>query len=367
MANSILEKIYTFPIKGFPGIELSSTGLTSGKGITGDRHYAVTRGVSPTGDWMPARSYYINARTDGMLKFKLDQSESGTIKITNPAGKSVTIEPDNSASLEGANLVLPQFMEHAGVADDLPPPQIIERGAKGNWDYPDTPISIINGETVRVISSAMGKEMDPLRYRGNLILDGFPAWEEFALMGKRIRIGGAEFEVMRPIARCPTPGVDPKTGDRDIPFESLMPEQFGHSYCGMYAVVTRSGAISVLDEIEVLGNCKMSFETASREAEDYRLWPRIVEISNCEIRDDITRMSLAGTGPWPLPEAKPGQRIRFLLGANNWTSEYIAGTTSGHYHFEIEKSATADPVSEHLRTAFSAGDRLVVCGPFGRV
>ena len=367
MASTILEKIYKYPIKGFSGIELETADLLNGDGIPNDRRYAVTRGVSPNGEWMPARSYYINALVDGMLEFNLREHDNGTIEITNPAGNSVLIDPNDSAGLQLANQGLAGFMSHAGVDEHLPQPQIIERGTKGNWDYPDTPISIINAETVRTIGAALGYEMDPLRYRGNLVVDGLSAWEEFAMMGKRIRIGEAELEVMRPIPRCPAPGVNPVDGERDIDFEKIMPEHFGHVYCGMYAVVVKAGNISQSNTVEVVGDAQMSLEKASHEAEDYRLWPRIVEVAGCETGEHSTRLSLKSTGPWPLPNAKPGQRLRFLMGADNWTSDYIAKTSPGHYHFEIEKSVTGDPATEYLRTAYATGNRMVVCGPFGRV
>lgn len=367
MSNTILESIHAFPIKGFPGVSLSSTRLKEGDGIPNDRRYAVTRGVAPSGNWMPARNYYINSQVDGMMMFRLDQASDCTVKITNPAGQDITIDPRLTDSITLANLTLPRFMKHVGVKEDLPPPQLVERSNLGNWDYPDTPISIINAGTVRAISDGLGVAMDALRYRGNLVLNGLPAFDEFAYMGKRIRIGKAEIEVMRPIVRCPTPGVNTATGERDIDFEKLLPETFGHAYCGMYAIVVKTGEISTSDTVTVIGDAEISLETASLEAEDYRLWPRIVEVSNLSNDENETRMSLKATGPWPLPEAKLGQRLRFIMGPHKWTSEYIADASSDQYHLTVEKSPSDDPVTEHLRTAYSTGDQLIVCGPFGRV
>jgi len=367
MTNTILENIFWYPIKGFPGTELKSTKLLERAGIPNDRRFAITRGTTSDGNWMPARSYFINAWVDGLLNFSIEKANNSGLKITNPAGAEIYISFDDSATLAAANEKLAAFMAHVPVDLEKTAPKLIEQNDHGgNWDFPDTPISIINAGSVRAVSDAVGKDMAALRFRGNLVLSGMPAWEELGLMGKRIRIGEAELEVMRPTVRCPAPGVNTQTGERDIAFEKAMPKLFGHSCCGMYAFTVKPGAISAGDTVEVIADAEISLVDASAEADDYRLWPRKVKITTCEIGEDTTRMSLAQTGPWPLPQGSPGQRLRLHLGPEQWTTEYIAATSPGHYHLEVEKSSTADPVTEKLRSEYKAGDELVVSGPYGR-
>ncbi len=368
MSNPTLESIYAFPFKGFPGQKLQSSKLSKGAGLPNDRRYAVTKGIEATGEWMPARSFYVVSRVDGMPKFTLEKADQKRVVLANPAGQKVEIRHDDPASISKANADIMAFMQHVGVASDGPWPEIIERNDKGgNWDYPDTAISIINASTVSEIGKTLGVDMDPLRYRGNLVIKGLPAWAEFGLKGKRLKLGDAELEVMRPIVRCPTPGVNPDTGDNDIEFEKLLPEHYGHAYCGMYAAVVKSGTITASEPIEMIGDAEMPVTQAAAEAEDYRLWPRLVEISFCEIGDISTRLSLRKFDPWPLPQASPGQRLRFHLGPDAWTTDYITAVSPGHYHLEIEKSATGDPVTEKLRTSYEAGKTLIVSGPFGKV
>jgi hypothetical protein len=58
-------------------------------------------------------------------------------------------------------------------------------------------------------------DLDPRRFRGNLWLDGLAPWEEFDLVGKRLRIGAAELDVVEPIGRCRATEANPDTGRRD--------------------------------------------------------------------------------------------------------------------------------------------------------
>ena len=44
-------------------------------------------------------------------------------------------------------------------------------------------------------------ELDPIRFRVNLYSSGLPAWREFAMVGKTIRVGDVKREVPRPTDR----------------------------------------------------------------------------------------------------------------------------------------------------------------------
>ena len=260
-------------------------------------------------------------------------------------------------------------MEPVGVASGLPPPKIIQRpGRVANWDYKDTPLSIINLETVKAVGKQIGTELDPRRFRGNLLISGLAPWQEFGLIGKRIKIGDALLEIIRPIDRCPAPGVNPETGERDIPVAELLVEHFGHVFCGMYAKVVKGGVIRATDLVSVVGDSEIMVSTAQTEdSSDYRLWPRPVIITRYDNLPEITRLSIKSANNWPQPEAAKGQRVRFHLAERGWTAEHISAATPDQYMFEVEKSVTSDPVTEYLRKGLQVGQEIVVSGPFGRI
>ena len=81
-------------------------------------------------------------------------------------------------------------------------------------DYPHKVVSLINTATVAAMSREFGQELDPLRFRGNVYVDGLPAWAEFDFLGAGLTIGDIRFEVVKRIQRCAATDVNPRTAER---------------------------------------------------------------------------------------------------------------------------------------------------------
>lgn len=367
MTNPTLQSIWRFPVKGFAGEQLTETKLVAGAGIAHDRQFAVTDGVKDTGEWMRANSFFRTAKSDGLQTIAM-KFEGGEIILGHHDGNEIRFAINDEDSLRKANQTIAEFMKPIGVHDDLPPPQIIKRSAsRGTWDYVDSPISIINTETVKQVGEALNADLDPIRFRGNLIVSDLAAWQEFSLMGKRIRIGGAVLDVHRPIDRCPAPGVNPISGERDVEVTPGLRDHFGHIYCGVYANVVEDGDIKPRDKLEVIGDSAIPLEELMvSNASAYPLWPRVAKITAYEVNEQITRLSLTNATPWPLPAPEVGQRVRFHLGPDQWTTEYISAILPAHYHFEVEKSTTGDPLTEQLRNGLHRSQEIIISGPFGK-
>jgi len=74
-------------------------------------------------------------------------------------------------------------------------------------------VSIINLESLRALEAAVGTRVDPLRFRANFYINGWPAWHEFALMGRTMSVGRvAQIKLVKRIVRCAATNVDPRTG-----------------------------------------------------------------------------------------------------------------------------------------------------------
>lgn len=77
-------------------------------------------------------------------------------------------------------------------------------------------------------------------------------------------------------------------------------------------------------------------------------------------------ISIKSAGPWPLPQANNGQRVRFHI------AQDLIGVAIVHEQLDhatvlhVEPSATNDPATAYLLEKVKAGDRLIVSGPFGR-
>src|SRR5262249_52585781 len=111
-------------------------------------------------------------------------------------------------------------------------------------------VSIINLASVAEIAHAIGVTVDPLRFRGNLYVDGWPAWGEFELLDRELAVGqSVRLKVVKRIVRCAATNVDPSTGVRDLAIPETLMRRFGHGDCGVYAEVIAGGTIARGDNI----------------------------------------------------------------------------------------------------------------------
>ena len=117
-------------------------------------------------------------------------------------------------------------------------------------DIPDKALSFINLNSVNDFEVKIKKEVNYSRFRGNLILSGINAWEEFNWLGKIISIGDVKFEIFRKTKRCAATNVNPKTGLRDLNIPNQLQKIYGHYDLGVYGRVLSKGTIKINDEIK---------------------------------------------------------------------------------------------------------------------
>jgi GntR family transcriptional regulator / MocR family aminotransferase len=128
----------------------------------------------------------------------------------------------------------------------LPAPPVLVRSRGGHFmDKPDNVISLINLATVRSLEQQWGVDIDPLRFRANIYIDGARPWEEFDWVGKEIRIGDAVFAVDRKNGRCGATNVNPTTARRDLDIPSSLRATVGHKNLGVYLIVRDGGEVAV--------------------------------------------------------------------------------------------------------------------------
>ena len=78
------------------------------------------------------------------------------------------------------------------------------------------PVSVISLQTVAAIGALAGRELEPLRFRPNVVIDAPGAeYPEEALVGRELRIGGARLRLDVRDTRCMVINFDPRTAERD--------------------------------------------------------------------------------------------------------------------------------------------------------
>ena len=128
-------------------------------------------------------------------------------------------------------------------------PRCSQAGGHSFSDVARKVVSIINLGSVAAIEGIIGRPVDPLRFRANLYVSGWPAWHEFELLDRTLAIGDVRLKVVKRIVRCAAVNVDPESAARDLDIPHTLMRRFGHADCGVYAEVVAGGAISVGDAI----------------------------------------------------------------------------------------------------------------------
>ncbi|VEU39647.1 unnamed protein product [Pseudo-nitzschia multistriata] len=136
-------------------------------------------------------------------------------------------------------------------------------GVKNNPGGDTRTVHIVNRATVREFSNKIGLELNPMRFRPNIVIDGLGPWEEFDWVGRTLRIVPKEegdndenasgvqhaahlrLKVLTKTVRCEGIGIDPldpKTGKLDMP--KLLSENYPEHgpYLGVYASIEVIGA-----------------------------------------------------------------------------------------------------------------------------
>jgi uncharacterized protein YcbX len=112
-------------------------------------------------------------------------------------------------------------------------------------------VSLINLASLRALEAAMGRTLDPLRFRANIYVDGLPAWSEFDLIDQCLSIGEVSFQAVRRTTRCPATNVNLETAERDADVPKALRENFGHGTIGIYLAVRTNGSLKPGDPVQV--------------------------------------------------------------------------------------------------------------------
>jgi uncharacterized protein len=250
MSAARIQAIYRYPVKGLSAQALPRVRLSAGLTLPADRLYAIENGPSgfdPAAPaYFPKQRFLMLMRNERLAALRTDFDDQT---------HRLTIWADGRLAAEGDLRT-----EKGRAADELRGPPKIIAGNDGHTfsnmkpphsfsDVAQKAVSIINLASVAAIADAVGAPVDPLRFRGNLYVAGWPAWREFELMGKEITIGSALLKVVRRIKRCAATNVEPETGIRDFNIPQSLMQSFGHADCGVYAEVIGGGEIAVGDAI----------------------------------------------------------------------------------------------------------------------
>jgi len=247
-----IDAIYRYPVKGLSPQALPRVQLTAGQTLPADRLYAIENGPcgfdSAAPAYFPKQRFLMLMRNERLASLRTDYSEvSHTLTIQWEGREAVA---GDLRTKEG-RLAIEAFFRRFMPNELHGPPKVLFGGSHSFSDVAKKVVSIINLASVAALENAAGNAVNPLRFRGNIYVAGWPAWHEFDLLDRELTIGQARLKVVKRIQRCAATDVDPDTGMRDLTLPRTLMKNFGHADCGVYAEVLAGGGIAVGDAVRV--------------------------------------------------------------------------------------------------------------------
>lgn len=353
--------LHRFPVKGFPAEDVARAVLEPGAGVPGDRVLAVSDGTADTvpGSWNRWSHFFALKKRADLAAWSVSTITEGAVALTPPASTApIVIDPADPGSRSRAAAAI---AAHLPAAD----PRAVDvltayaPGApQGMFDSEHGHVSIISLATVRALAAQTGTRVDPLRFRGNLLIDGLEPFAEFDLVGSIVRIGEARVLIRSTIERCTATTVGPSTAVSDMGVPRMLATEFGHIHCGVYGTVLSPGRVQPNDPI-----------TVDSATTDHPLpagtGPRTMLVTDsAPLEDGRHTLRLRDPYRWFPQHWEAGRHIRVHLpveGRHTWRTYTAVLVDEAEFSLIVE---VRGPVSTAL-TRLAAGDSLTVSGPFG--
>jgi uncharacterized protein YcbX len=255
-AAAQIQGIYRYPVKGLSAEQLPSVVLAAGQTLPADRAYAIENGPSGFDPSAPAyfpKQRFLMLMRNERLATLSTRFDEATDTLTVHAGDRETVQGD--LRTVAGRAAIEAFFTRFCATDLRGPPKVLHAPGHSFSDVARKVVSIINLASVAEIATAVGTPVDPLRFRGNVYVEGWAPWREFDLLDQEFAVGPTvKLRIVKRIVRCAATNVDPRTGVRDLAIPETLLRRFGHGDCGVYAEIIAGGTIARGDRVIPLRN-----------------------------------------------------------------------------------------------------------------
>lgn len=244
--------LYRYPVKGLTPEPLESVRLAPGETLPFDRAYAIENGPSGFDEGaprhLPKANFLMLMRNERLASLDA-RFDDATATLT--LSRDGRLLAEASLATEDGRRTIAAFFDDFARDELRGPAKVLHVPGFSFSDVAAKVVSLINAESVRDLGARLGAEVNPLRFRGNLLVEGLPAWAELDLVGKRVTAGGVVLEGVERIVRCAATNVNPVTAERDLAIPRSLLDLYGHGHCGAYLRVVAGGEIRVGDVLTV--------------------------------------------------------------------------------------------------------------------
>jgi MOSC domain-containing protein len=255
--------LYRYPVKGFTPEECEALTVLDEGRIAGDRVLGIRFGDIEAADdaWSRKTGMVALVNTPGLARLRVRfEQKDFRLQISLVTGLLV----DEALNLEGRKRIAARLADYVLQLDDNPlsghperlPLRVIGDGVAPRYHDEEAGRVTLHGRgSLHALASALGTEVSELRFRSNIAVDGLAAWEEQRWVGRKIRIGALEFDVVKPKTRCLATHANPETGERDLPILTTLTREIGQdnpTFAVAMLPSSRGGQIRVGDPVTLL-------------------------------------------------------------------------------------------------------------------
>ena len=255
--------LYRYPVKGFTPEKCDVLMVLEEGRIAGDRALGFRFADSglPDTAWSRKYGYAVLANTPELARLTA-RFDHETLRLRIEHDGRVLAD---EALDEAGRKRLAGAIEHyvLGLPDnpltghpERMPLQLIGDGVTPRYqDSEHGQITLHSRESLASVATALGDPaLDEIRFRSNIAIEGIGEWAEQDWIGRKLRIGALEFDVVRPKVRCLATHANPRTGARDLPVMQTLVTAFKQKQPTFaVAIVTRGrgGQIRVGDAVSL--------------------------------------------------------------------------------------------------------------------
>ncbi|HSQ02451.1 MAG TPA: MOSC domain-containing protein [Burkholderiales bacterium] len=256
--------LYRYPVKGFaPETCDTLTMLPEGR-IAGDRVLGLRFANCAAADevWSTKHEMVALVNTPGLARFDLRLDHRALRLRLRFDGAAVIEAPLDEAGRERiATALADQVLRLdenplSGHPERLPLRLVGDGRTPRYQDNAAGQITLHGRESLQAVARTVDDPaLSEVRFRSNIAVEGLEAWEEQQWIGRKIRIGTVELQVVTPKTRCLATHANPLTGKRDI---AMMPAllqcyvQERPTFAVALMPTRGGGEIHIGDSIEVL-------------------------------------------------------------------------------------------------------------------
>ena len=250
MTTPAITAIYRYPVKGLSPERMSGVALNPGCALPLDRAYAIENGPGPFDPdeptHLPKVTFLCLMRDEKLASLQTRLDTTGGRHELQIARGGDRLASGDLQTADG-RAAIEAFFARELAASLRGRPRVVSAPGHSFSDVKEKCVHIVNLASVRALEQAMGRPIDPLRFRANVYIDGLDAWAELDLVGREIALGAAKLAVFKRTVRCAATEVDPATGARDARVPEAIASLAGHRDFGVYATVTIGGTIRAGD------------------------------------------------------------------------------------------------------------------------